>query len=437
MLNKIIYGIGTCIYNKDVIAKYKFLKETEKWSLESLQDYQYQKCKEILEIAYNESKYYKRKFDNVGVKPSDFTCLEDIKKFPIVEKQELKMYTNDIQLNTKHEKLRVARTSGSTGEPLVFKRNAEWDASNRAAMFRGYSWHDVNPWDKNGYFWGYDIDKLNKNKTKLLDFLQNRFRMFSYEDKELVGFIKKLERATYLEGYSSAIYETAKMINNRGVDKTKFSKLKMIKGTSEKIFDKYQEEVKRAFGMKIISEYGATESGMIAFECKFGNMHIAMENVLVEVVDNEIVVTNLVSRSFPIIRYKLGDYVEIDLQSKCNCGMEHPIIKNIVGRVGNVIYGYENKYPTFMLYYIFRNMSNQGIILNYQFIQEEKGKMILKIESKLSEYEKNKLQIEIIKYFKDDVEVIIEDESIIKRENGKFKDFLSRIKNEDIEVLES
>ena len=68
------------------------------------------------------------------------------------------------------------------------------------------------------------------------------------------------------------IYQTAKLINERGLLKPKG--IKMVKGTSEKIFKNYHDEVIKAFGSKIISEYGATESGIIAFECPEGNMHI-------------------------------------------------------------------------------------------------------------------------------------------------------------------
>ncbi|MDU6482023.1 MAG: hypothetical protein E6538_08490 [Paeniclostridium sordellii] len=113
---------------------------------------------------------------------------------------------------------------------------------------------------------------------------------------------------------------------------------------------------------------------MIAFECKYGRMHITMENVLVEEEENQIIVTNLVLESFPIIRYKLGDYIELDLDTKCEGGMAHPIIKNVIRRIGNLIYGKTKTYPTFTLYYIFKNMSNKDVVLNYQFIQEKKVK---------------------------------------------------------------
>lgn len=148
-------------------------------------------------------------------------------------------------------------------------------------MFRGYKWYGVDPWDRNGYFGGYNIDKKQKLKTAFLDELQNRFRIFSYDEEHIRKFVEKLRGAVYVEGYSSMVYEVAKIVNRLGINND--FHLKMLKGTSEKIYDSYQDEVKKAFGQKIVSEYGSAESGLIAFECpEGGHMHINMENVIVE-----------------------------------------------------------------------------------------------------------------------------------------------------------
>mgnify|MGYP000282295428 CR=1 FL=1 len=77
----------------------------------------------------------------------------------------------------------------------------------------------------------------------------------------------------------------------------------MVKGASEMILDAYQPEVDKAFGREMVSEYSAAEAGLIAFECPVGNMHINVEHVYVEVDESdEILVTNLYSHYFPIIR---------------------------------------------------------------------------------------------------------------------------------------
>ena len=157
----------------------------------------------------------------------------------------------------------------------------------------------MKPWDRNGYFWGFNFSKKEGLKTTVLDFLQNRFRLFNFKDKQLKMFVKKLSTSVYVHGYSSAIYETAKKINRQELKKPVH--LKMVKGTSEKIFESYQSEIQQAFGQKMISEYGAAETGIIAFECPKGAMHINMEGVLVEEINDEIIVTNLQLNSFPII----------------------------------------------------------------------------------------------------------------------------------------
>ncbi|MGB0127260.1 MAG: hypothetical protein WBP72_06435, partial [Rhodocyclaceae bacterium] len=313
-----------------------------------------------------------------------------------------------------------------TGRPLVFYRNKDWDAWHRASVFRGYSWYGVDPWECNGYLWGYNFSPLKQAKTKLLDFLQNRFRLFSYRDDEINQFLDKLRSASYLGGYSSMIYEIAKKVNSSG--RAAEFKLKMVKGTSEKIFEGYHAESLRAFGRKITSEYGAAEAGIIAFECPHGNMHINMETVLVEVIDHEIVVTNLVSKSFPIIRYKLGDYVDVDLDTKCPCGMAHPIIKDVVGRVGKVIYGARTTYPSLTLYYVFKNLAmTHDLVFNYQATQKERGKLGVAIEGVLSDSHRQLLMQEFQRYFGEDMAVEIHHGANLKSSGKKRVDFISEI----------
>lgn len=345
----------------------------------------------------------------------------------MISKKDLLDFNLEIQNKTGYRKLFYSETSGSTGEPLVIYRNSDWDGATRAAQLRGYSWYDVNPWEKNGYFWGFSFDFKKMIKTNFLDLMLNRFRLFSYTEEEIKKFQDKMINATYLEGYSSMIYETAKRINTNSNSSNKYH-FKLIKGTSEKIYDHYQDEIIKAFGLKMISEYGACETGIIAFECPAGSMHIAMENVIVEEEDGEIVVTNLVSDSFPIIRYRLGDMVKLDHEKKCECGMQHQIISEVLGRVGKLIYGKEEIYPSLTFYYIFKNMAiKYGVKLNYQAIQNEKGKLLINIEQDISPGINKKLIAECYNYFHDDIEISIQSNNLKRNYKEKFKDFISTI----------
>ncbi|EUJ29062.1 phenylacetate--CoA ligase family protein [Listeria cornellensis] len=330
----------------------RFLEETNRWTRPELEAYQLERLQALVRWAYENSAYYQRLFDELGIHPNDIQELGDLSLISPITKKILLEENEAIHATADFDRLLFSETSGSTGSPLTFQRNLEWDARHRAAIHRGYSWYGIKPWDRNGYFWGYNLDVKKHWKLKIMDKLVNRFRIFSYETKDINTFIKKLERADYLEGYSSMIYHIAQKIERENLPIQ--ADLKMIKGTSEKIFDAYQPVVEKVFGRKIISEYGAAETGIIAFECPDGNMHVTMENVIIEVIDGEIFVTNLFSHSFPIIRYALGDYVELDTETMCSCGREHSIVKSVMGRIGKAIVGKK------------RNVSELDVLLYFQ-----------------------------------------------------------------------
>lgn len=425
-LRKWSYLAGVRGRNALILKRLEFLLDSQGWSRDALLAHQLSSLKNLLKHAHQSCDYYKRRFSSVGLSPEDITSLDDLKSVPVLEKPMLLENRASIQLMHYPEKLFYSETSGSTGRPLVFYRNADWDAWHRASVFRGYSWYGVRPWERNGYLWGYNFSPMKRAKTRWLDFLQNRFRLFSYQDDEIDAFLNQLQKASYLGGYSSMIYEVAKRVNALG--RAGDFRLKMVKGTSEKIFDSYQEEVFKAFGRRITSEYGAAEAGIIAFECPSGSMHVNMETAIVEEEDGQIVITNLVSRSFPIIRYMLGDYIKLDWTTQCECGMKHPIVREILGRVGKVIYGTSAIYPSLTLYYVFKNLAmTRNLVLNYQAVQRERGRLAVAIEGILSDSDRVLLEREFEKYFHEDISVVITDNQNLKSDKKKKVDFVSEI----------
>lgn len=405
-----------------------FLKESDQWSEDELRVYQRKKCKAFLEFVYKYSPFYRDIFDKYGFNPSEFNDIEQLKNLPIFSKETLIENSDKIHSNFPFRKVFLASTSGTSGKVIKFNKNEEWDSHNRAAMYRGYSWYNVQPWEKNGYLWGYKLDSKRIIKIKFQDWLQNRFRLYTYNKSGLKSFASNLKGAKYLHGYSSVIYEIAKGINSSGMKAP--HNLKLIKGTSEMIFDSYQEEVRKAFRMKMISEYGSAESGIIGFECPMGSIHLASENVIVEIENGEILVTNLLSKSFPIIRYRLGDSIELaDKSFKCPCGRSHPVILEIQGRVGKKIVGKKKEYPSVLLNNFFKGLAmNQDILFNYQVIQNEKGQVTINIEQE--ELGRGPiLEKELYNYFQSDIDFTIYYSKTLHKMNGKLKNFISTIEN--------
>ncbi|MCD7773450.1 MAG: phenylacetate--CoA ligase family protein, partial [Ruminococcus sp.] len=72
--------------SRDVNNKY-WDEELETLPREELEKRQLADLKEIVQFAYDNAPYYKRSFDEAGVKPSDIQTLADIQKFPFIDKK--------------------------------------------------------------------------------------------------------------------------------------------------------------------------------------------------------------------------------------------------------------------------------------------------------------------------------------------------------------
>lgn len=72
--------------SRNVNSKY-WDEELETLPREELEQRQLKDLKEIVQFAYDHAPYYKRSFDEAGVKPSDIKTLSDIQKFPFIDKK--------------------------------------------------------------------------------------------------------------------------------------------------------------------------------------------------------------------------------------------------------------------------------------------------------------------------------------------------------------
>lgn len=424
------YQLATKYRNPSLEFQLKALLSYDFAPASAVRELQADKLKELLLFASNHSKYWRQKLSEAGV-DSEIINADPYKALgwlPISTKADYLQFGNEIQVSGKHfNKVFRAETSGSTGEPLKFPKNEYWDSANRASIARGLSWYGVRIQDRNGYLWGFDFSVISRAKVAILDAAQNRFRLFSYDPLSMQQFLKKARRAKYIHGYSSVLNELAIYCSVKGVQ---LPELKLVKATSEKIFDSYVENSFKAFALPMVSEYGSAEAGIIAFECPNGKMHINEENVYVEVVDQKIVVTNLNSKSFPFIRYELGDIVELS-EDPCACGRSHRVILDVAGRVGkNIIGSGDAKFPSLTLYYICKNLAIKGVMFSYKARQSKAGELVyvVKYDGSLSHDELiAMIKDESKKYFSDRLSLnIIVSDSLYAKEK-KMKDFESSL----------
>ena len=109
-----------------------------------------------------------------------------------------------------------------------------------------------------------------------------------------------------------------------------------------------KEIFKDKFGCPVIEIYQASE-GQMANTCHHGNLHINEDLVYIELYDEQgrevndtatipskMIVTNLVNRAQPLIRYEMNDLVR--LGEKCPCGSNFRVIRQIIGRSDDILY---------------------------------------------------------------------------------------------------
>lgn len=103
---------------------------------------------------------------------------------------------------------------------------------------------------------------------------------------------------------------------------------------SDGVYNELKEFFKHAV---IINYYGSVEFYSIAHGCKNNNLHIVDDSVFVEVINQDeegygnLIITSLVNRAMPLIRYEIGDIGRIG-DNSCDCGKTGKIIQLKSGR---------------------------------------------------------------------------------------------------------
>jgi phenylacetate-CoA ligase len=108
-----------------------------------------------------------------------------------------------------------------------------------------------------------------------------------------------------------------------------------------------RQKLRELYGSSVFDVYGSSETKEVAWECQAGGMHINQDVTWVEILDpeghrlpegaeGEIVVTLLVNRAMPMVRYRTGDLGSL-LTGGCSCGFALPRLGVVTGRQADVL----------------------------------------------------------------------------------------------------
>jgi phenylacetate-CoA ligase len=324
--------------------------------VDALRALQADRLKASVRYAYEATRFWRRKLDERGVSPEAVRSLADLPRLPFCTKSELLadqaahppfgsyLAADPTRL------VRFMATSGTTGQPL--KR-----------VFTAREW-------------GYVLDRLQRNSPAAagdvavmlgpIDGLlgptasaESAARAGAlvvlaglYDSRSKVRLLDEL-RPAVVSGAASYLLHLVEIARDEQVDLRALGIRTVISaGEPGVAVAATRQRLVDGWGAFVRDGYGLTELFPLGGGCRHStSLHIASDLVITEIVSpesgqpvpdgeaGEVVYTNIVGDSQPLLRYRSGDVARLATDGACRCGFTGARLQNgIEGRVDDMIW---------------------------------------------------------------------------------------------------
>ncbi len=375
-----------------------FNESSEKASIQWLRATQSLGLIETVKRCYENSKFYREKFDEIGLKPSDIKSIDDITKLPFTVKSDFRAnYPFGLFAVPREEIVRVHASSGTSGKQTVV----------------GYTKNDINRWATcvaraltaagvtnsdyvqisygYGLFTGglgihYGVEKLGATAVPTS----------TGKTTKQIELMQDFKTNALCCTPSYALYMAEKM-RDMGIDPVNDLDLRVGVFGGEAWSGNMRTQVEKELGIKAFDIYGMSElqGPGVSFECEAQDgLHINEDYFYPEIIDpqtlkplpdgeyGELVFTCIGNEALPLLRYRTGDITAL-YRDECACGRTLVKMKKLRGRTDDmlVVRGI-NVYPSQIEHIIL----SLGLKPNYQIIVDRKDNLdVLTINIEMSE----------------------------------------------------
>jgi phenylacetate-CoA ligase len=332
--------------------KFRGLMESQWWPADELKASQEEKLRALIAHAYQHVPYYRRIFDQRGLRPEDIQQLSDLRKLPFLTKEALRdNFDEMVARNVDAGKLTLQHTSGSTGRPVKVYWDRDCMEMERAVVWRHKHWGGWRPESSRVSASGLRVVPLERQNGPPWRYSWSEKRLFlsgyHLTPENLQGYVDELKRRRleFLEGYPTNLHILASFLEQKG----DYIPFKAVFTSSETLYEHQRELIEERFQCKVFDFYGLTERAASAQECaEHDGYHVNVENTVLEIVNakggeagpgesGEIVGTCLSNYAMPIIRYCTGDLAVAGTGRRCPCGRGLPLLQRIGGRFNDII----------------------------------------------------------------------------------------------------
>ena len=326
-------------------------EEAECMSQEEKEELQLARLQKIVKRAYENVPFYRKRFDESGIKPEDIKTIKDIEKLPLTTKDDLReAYPFGMFAVPRREIVELHTSSGTTGKPTVSgytKKDIEiWsEVMARGLTMFGATEDDIIQ-NTHGYglFTGgfgvhYGAQKIGLTVIPIS----------TGQTKRQIEIMKDFNASIVIFTPSYGLY-LAEVAEEEGLN-TEELNLKAVGFGAEMWTEEMRQEIQRRFNAPAYNIYGLTEimGPGIALECQEQDgLHVMEDHFYPEIIDSktlkilpegekgELVLTTLTRHGMPIIRFRTKDVTALK-REKCGCGRTLIKMDRITGRTDDML----------------------------------------------------------------------------------------------------
>jgi phenylacetate-CoA ligase len=325
-------------------------RRREHFGPEEWRAWQQRRLADLLSVAATEVPYYRSAWTESEKAAARAGRLDEI---PLLEKEPLRANPEAFLREGRRPRRYSFSTSGSTGTPIV----SIWTAAeirNSLALreTRSARWAGVSFSVARATFSGRLVEPDPQSEGPFYRFnlveRQVYLSAFHLRPDTAPAYVDAFRRhhVGWLTGYAVSFYLLARYILEQRLE---VPSLRAVITTSEKVTTEMRKTMEAAYRCRVYEEYSTVENALFASDCEAGRLHVSPDAGIVELLRSdgspcgpdevgEVAATCLNRDYQPLIRLRLGDLAQWASQS-CECGRAMPILKEVVGRVEDVVSG--------------------------------------------------------------------------------------------------
>ena len=348
----------------------------------------------MCELAYSETVYYKRVFDEVGFSPSKLRSSRDLALLATIDKNTVIEHLAEMCTKSPESRdVDYGSTGGTSGTPLRF-----YMPTSRSFIEYAYL---IASWERAGYHLGMPLAVLRGRivrpdrkgfRHEYDPILRHHYySTFHMADDDVNMYLEHISSLgpCFLHVYPSVAAALGRFVRRSGMRAP--SNIRGIIAESEIVYADQRRMVEDVLGVKYFACYGHSEKCVLAAECEHSaDYHVWPTYGYFELLDaddqpvttpgerGEIVGTSFINTVMPFIRYRTGDFATY-VGERCQaCGREHTIIRDIRGhRTQEVLIAADGS----EIPWAAMNMHDDTFdhVRQFQFRQDVPGRAVLRI----------------------------------------------------------